>query len=182
MKRWALPVGMLSLALASVAWLQQSQSNSRTGFLAPDFELPDLSGRMQRLSDLRGRVVFLNLWTTWCPPCRTEMPDMEELYHRLKGRDFAMIAVSEDENGSAVVAPFVTQNRLSFPVLLDPEGRLSTRYGATGYPETFIIDRAGQVVNHIIGPADWTSPQILDYFERLLERGADGLQPARAAE
>ena len=107
---------------------------------------------------------------------------MEELYHRLKGRDFAMIAVSEDENGSAVVAPFVTQNRLSFPVLLDPEGRLSTRYGATGYPETFIIDRAGQVVNHIIGPADWTSPQILDYFERLLERGADGLQPARAAE
>jgi peroxiredoxin len=178
MRRWALPVALLSLALVTVA-LQQLQSHSRTGFIAPDFELPDLRGRVHRLSDLRGKVVFLNLWATWCPPCRMEMPAMETLYHRLKHLDFAMLAVSEDEGGAAVVAPFVSELGLSFPVLLDPAGRLSTRYGVTGYPETFIIDRHGQVVNHIIGPAEWESPGMIDYFHALLEQDGEKPGPIR---
>ena len=172
MRRWVFPVGVLVVALATVAWLQQVQSRTRTGFVAPDFELPDLQGQTHRLSALRGKVVFLNLWTTWCPPCRMEMPAMERLYQRLRHRDFVMLAVSEDEGGASAVAPFVAELGLSFPVLLDPRGRLSTRYGATGYPETFIIDRNGHIIQHQIGPAEWDSEEMLAYFSAVLDRPA----------
>lgn len=93
---------------------------------------------------------------------------MEQLYQRLRGADFAMLAVSEDEDGATAVRPFIEQMRLTFPVLLDQQGSLPPRYGVTGYPETFIIDRSGRVVNHVIGPAEWNSPDMIAYFERLL--------------
>jgi peroxiredoxin len=97
-----------------------------------------------------------------------EMPSMEALYRRLRHRDFVMLAVAEDEGGADAVGPFVRELGLTFPVLLDPEASLAPRYGATGYPETFIIDRNGQVVNHTIGPAEWDSEQMVAYFEQLL--------------
>jgi peroxiredoxin len=168
MPRWVVPVAFLVLGLAGVAWFQQAQSRARSVFTAPDFELPDVNGNMHRLSSLRGKVVFLNLWTTWCPPCRMEMPAMQRLYNRLAPRDFAMLAVSQDENGAAAVAPFVRELGLTFPVLIDAEARVSGRYGVTGYPETFVIDRQGQVVRHIVGPAEWTSAAEIAYFEGLI--------------
>jgi cytochrome c biogenesis protein CcmG/thiol:disulfide interchange protein DsbE len=170
MKRLALPLALLALVLASIGALQRWQERRAAGYMAADFTLTDLNGQVHRLADLRGKVVFLNLWTTWCPPCRTEMPAMEALYQRLKDRDFVMLAVSEDERGAEVVAPFVAELDLSFPVLLDPEARLSPRYGVTGYPETFVIDREGRVVNHIIGPAHWHSEEYVRYFEALLDQ------------
>jgi peroxiredoxin len=97
-----------------------------------------------------------------------EMPSMEALYRRLSQRDFVMLAVAEDEGGAAAVVPFVRELRLTFPVLLDPEATVSPRFGATGYPETFIIDRDGRVVNHTIGPAEWDSEQMVAYFDQLL--------------
>jgi peroxiredoxin len=168
MRRSLLPAALLVAALVAVALLQSWQRQPRTGYAAADFTLPDLSGTLHQLSALRGKVVFLNLWATWCAPCRAEMPSMEALYRRLRGRDFAMLAVSEDTEGAKVVDPFVRELGLTFPILLDPEARLSPRYGVTGYPETFIIDRNGMVVNHVIGPAEWTSPEMLAYFDRLL--------------
>ena len=179
MPRWALPVAFLAVGLAAVAWFQQVQARSRSVFAAPDFELPDLQGNVHRLSSLRGKVVFLNLWTTWCPPCRQEMPAMQRLYNRLPPRDFAMLAVSQDENGTAAVAPFVREMGLSFPVLIDREARLSGRYGVTGYPETFVIDRQGQVVRHIVGPSEWMSDQEISYFEGLIAQPSD--DPLQAA-
>jgi peroxiredoxin len=101
-----------------------------------------------------------------------EMPAMERLHRRLEGRDFVMLAVSADEGGKDAVAPFVAELGLTFPVLLDPEGRLSPRYGVTGYPETFIIDRNGQVVNHTIGPADWDSEVVVQNIVALLQQPA----------
>ena len=92
---------------------------------------------------------------------------MESLYRRFKTRDFVMIAVAEEDDATAV-REFVEQLGLTFPVLLDQGATLSPRYGATGSPETFIIDRNGQVVNHTIGPADWNSPELVAYFEQLL--------------
>ncbi len=168
MKRSLLPAAILALVLAALAALQLFQSDLRTGYEAPDFALPDLNGTLYRLADFRGQVVLLNLWTTWCPPCRTEMPAMEVLYGQLKQQDFAMLAVSEDESGAESVAPFVRELGLTFPILLDPEATLSPRYGVTGYPETFIIDRNGKVVQHIVGPTDWQSDDWLVYFMRLL--------------
>jgi peroxiredoxin len=178
MKRFFFPAALLAVALATVAGLQHIQSGPRTGYPAPDFTLPDLDGRPHRLSAYRGKVVFLNLWTTWCPPCRMEMPAMERLHRRLSGRDFVMLAVSADEGGKDAVAPFVAELGLTFPVLLDPGGRLSPRYGVTGYPETFLIDRDGQVVNHTIGPADWDEEAVVRNILALIEKPA-GAQAAR---
>jgi peroxiredoxin len=179
MKRFFFPAAFLAAALATVAGLQRLQRGPLTGYEAADFTLPDLDGTPHRLSDYRGKVVFLNLWATWCPPCRMEMPAMERLYRRLRERDFVMLAVSADEGGRDAVAPFVTEMGLTFPVLLDPQGRLSPRYGVTGYPETFIIDRNGQVVNHTIGPADWDSEVVVRNIAALIDQPV-GEQAARA--
>lgn len=177
MSRSLAPFALLLVVLGGVAGLQYFGRSTRTGYEAPDFTLPDLQGRSHRLSDFRGKVVFLNLWATWCPPCREEMPSMEALYRRLKDRGFVVLAVAEDEGGAAVVGPFVTEMQLTFPVLLDPGATLSPRFGATGYPETFIIDRTGRVVNHTIGPAAWHSGEMVAYFEQLLSAPA-AAQPA----
>jgi len=168
MKQTPLPVVLVLVALGAVAGLQYLQRNARSGYAAADFTLPDLSGKSHRLSDFRGKVVFLNLWATWCPPCRMEMPSMEALYQKFRERDFVMLAVAEDEGGAAAVGPFVRELGLTFPVLLDPDATLAPRYGATGYPETFIIDRNGQVVNHTIGPAEWDSAEMVKFIEKLL--------------
>jgi len=178
-KRFGAPFAVLVLGLATAIYFQLGNAK-RAGFPAPDFALPDLSGQVHRLSDFRGKVVFLNVWATWCPPCRMEMPAMETLFRRLKGRDFVMLAVSQDEDGLKAVGPFVEQHRLTFPVLLDPKGSVSSRYGVTGYPETFVIDREGKVIEHVIGPESWESEQIYRYFEGLLQPPRD-VNEARSA-
>jgi peroxiredoxin len=172
MKRALLPILLLAAILLAIAGLQFAQHAPRTGYSAADFSLPALDGTTVQLAALRGRLVFLNFWATWCPPCREEMPGMEALYRRFAGRDFAMLAVSQDEQGAETVAPFVKEMGLTFPVLLDPEGTLPPRYGVTGYPETFLIDRNGEVVHHTIGPADWNSPEMVAYIEQLLSAPA----------
>jgi len=153
--------------LGAVIGLQYLQRSPGSGYAAGDFALPDLNGTEVRLADLRGKIVFLNLWATWCPPCRAEMPSMESLYQRFKGRDFAMLAVAEDTDDGPV-REFVRELGLTFPILLDTANRLPGRYGVTGYPETFIIDRSGQVIKHVVGPAAWNSPEMIAYFEGLL--------------
>lgn len=168
------PVALLVAALLLGLWYYQAQSATRAGFPAPDFTLRDLTGKPYRLGDLRGRIVFLNVWATWCPPCREEMPAMERLYQRLRHTDFVMLAVSEDEGGAAVVGPFVEEAGITFPVLLDPEGIVPRRYGVTGFPETFVIDRNGFVIRHVIGPEDWDSDAVSAFFLGLLRETGQG--------
>jgi peroxiredoxin len=173
-----LVTGVLALAVAG-GLLALAR---RGPMLAPDFALPDLAGRTVRLSGLRGKVVVLNLWATWCPPCVEEMPSMERLYGALRDADFALLAVSQDEDGKRVVAPFVERTRLSFPVLLDPERQVGDRYGVSGYPETFVIDRNGLVVEHVIGPRDWDAPAQIAALRALIAVGdGTGAPPAPRA-
>lgn len=139
------------------------------GSPAPTFVLPGLDGKMVDLQSYRGKVVFLNIWATWCPPCRDEMPSMERLYRELKGEDFEILAVSVDKAGAADVAPFMKRHRLSFPALLDPEGTMNGIYGATGVPESFIINREGVIKKIVIGPMDWASPAAVRFFRDLIE-------------
>ncbi len=173
MTRWLAPLAILSVALAATLYYQhEQQPASGASFPAPDFALNDLAGRAHRLSAYRGKIVFLNFWATWCPPCREEMPGMEQLYRRLGHDDFAMLAVNEDEDGAPAVRRFVDGMGLSFPVLVDEKGTVPPRYGVTGYPETFIIDRNGQVLKRFIGPADWDSEELRSYFAQLLDERA----------
>ncbi len=138
------------------------------GVAAQDFGLPNLRGDYVKLSDYRGKVIFLNMWATWCPPCREEMPSMESLYQRFKGREFEMLAVSIDRDGERVVRPFVAKYGLTFTVLLDPDNKTYRLYGLTGVPETFIVDKSGAIIHKIIGPQNWMSKEWLDYFDKII--------------
>ncbi len=149
--------------LAGALWLRRSAP-----WMAPDFAAPDLSGQAVRLSAHRGRVVLVNVWATWCPPCREEMPSMEVLHQRLKDRGFVLLAVSEDEGGPDAVKSFVEQTKVSFPVLLDPDGDVGRKYGVWGFPESFLVDREGRIVERVIGPRDWATPAQIARIEALL--------------
>jgi len=140
-----------------------------TGRPAPDFRLPGLDGNMVSLSDYRGKVVLVNIWATWCPPCVDEMPSLEKLYQQLKAENFEILAVSIDDAGAAAVAPFMKKHNLTFPALLDTQGTTRNIYKTTGVPESFVINRQGLLVKKIIGPLDWASPEVLGFFRQLLQ-------------
>jgi cytochrome c biogenesis protein CcmG, thiol:disulfide interchange protein DsbE len=138
---------------------------------APDFVLPDLQGKAVGLSQLRGKVVFLNIWATWCPPCRKEMPTMEALYQKFKDMDFVMLAINQDTEGAKTVIPYLREEKFTFPILLDTSGETGRKYGVTGYPETFIIDREGRIVYHHIGYQDWSRADVQETLRTLMTSG-----------
>jgi peroxiredoxin len=166
--RRGLTIGIGAVVLGLIAAGSMLALRGRGPRLAPDFAVTDLAGNAVRLSALRGKVVLLNLWTTWCAPCREEMPSMEKLWARFPREDFALLAVSQDEDGRRVVEPFVRELGITFPVLLDPQHQVGDRYGVWGYPETFLIDRNGYLVERIIGPRDWASAEWLARIGGLL--------------
>lgn len=118
---------------------------------APDFTLPTLDGGEVTLSDYRGKVVLINIWATWCEPCREEMPYMESQYKNLEGQDFEILAISQDRRGNEDVQPFVDEFGLTFPILLDPDKDVGELYQTSKFPESFIIDRDGFIVSHVVG-------------------------------
>jgi peroxiredoxin len=142
----------------------------KLGAPAPNFTFPTLDGKMVSLSDYNGKVVFLNIWATWCPPCREEMPSMEKLYKELKGQEFEILAVSIDASGATAVRPFMKEHGLSFPALLDTGGTIRGLYGMTGVPETYVIDKEGVIKQRIIGPRDWAAPEAIRLFRGLVEK------------
>ena len=149
---------------------EQESPPVAAGGKAANFKLEALDGSTVSLEQLKGKVVFLNIWATWCGPCREEMPSMETLYDELRpNRDFVMLAVSQDTKGRLVVAPYVEKNGYHFKVLLDPENQVGEAYDVSGVPETFIIDREGRIVAHHMGAFDWSRPDVKDALKELLE-------------
>jgi peroxiredoxin len=139
------------------------------GSPAPAFELPRLDGGPRvTLSELRGKVVLVNFWATWCKPCEDEMPAMEELYRSLGAPDFELVAISVDDDRAAVEA-FQRTLGLSFPILLDPAKKVSTAYQTFRFPESFLIGRDGIVVERYIGPKEWAAPAYVTRLRRLLD-------------
>lgn len=164
-------VGMAVFVLSLKRPTTKISKPLQIGLPAPDFTFPDLNGNKVSLSEYRGKVVLVNIWATWCPPCREEMPSMQKLYDRFKGKDFEILAVSIDANGAKAVAPFMQELKLTFPALLDTKGRIRSLYGTTGVPESFIIDKNGILVQKVIGPLDWAKPEVFRFFEKLILKG-----------
>ena len=135
---------------------------------APDFTLPDQKGDLVRLSDLKGNVILVNVWATWCPPCVYEMPSMEKLYQQFKTEKFKILAISIDSVGEKAVVPFMKKHNLTFQTLIDPAGTVRTAYGIYSIPQSFIIDKQGHLAKKIIGPIDWAAPDIIRYFKDLI--------------
>jgi len=142
---------------------------------APSAAFQSLNGETVSLGDFRGQVVLVNFWATWCAPCVKEMPSLERLHAALEDEGFAVLAISQDRGGSGVVAPFLARLDLQLlPIYLDPKGVLARQFALEGLPTSFVIDRAGQVRAGLVGPAEWDSPEAIDFMRHYLRgRGDD---------
>ncbi len=131
-----------------------------------DFSLTDINGAQVNLKDFQGKIIMLNFWASWCPPCREEMPSMEAFYSKMKGRNFEMLAVNIQENESTV-KNFLQKNRYTFPVLMDLEGVAAQKYKIRSIPTTFIIDSKGKIAGVFTGSRDWNSANVLKAFTEI---------------
>jgi thiol-disulfide isomerase/thioredoxin len=134
---------------------------------APDFDTIDLNGDIWSLSQMKGQVVFINFWATWCAPCREEMPSMQRLYAKLPKNKFKMIALYNRDK-PPIVKDFVAKLGVTMPILDDQENIIGQRYGLTGLPETFIVDKQGIVREKFIGPAEWDTPRFIDLLMKYI--------------
>ncbi|MDO8461609.1 MAG: TlpA disulfide reductase family protein [Deltaproteobacteria bacterium] len=140
----------------------------KSGSLAPDWNLQGQGALAKKLSDYRGKVVLLNFWATWCPPCRAEMPSLQRLQGLLGEKGFQILAVSVDEEGWPVIQSFLKVVPVSFPVFWDERAEASEAYGVSRLPESFLIDQKGIVVRRYTGPRDWDAPEVVREIEALL--------------
>ena len=167
---------------SSVSGLEQAFSDAGLRLLSQtvssrDFSLPMVSSSVaaaktqavetQSLSALKGKVVFLNFWATWCGPCRDEMPSMEVLYNRFKDKGLEILAVNCEEGQEDVIA-FMKNYGLTFPALLDEDGRVNGAYGIQAIPTTFLIDRNGRIILRLVGSINWDTEKIHAAIESLL--------------
>jgi len=171
-------------ALVAVVGIVFAAWHARTGYhpvtagtLAPDFTVTAMDGEPVSLSDYRDKVVLMNVWATWCPPCRQEMPSMERLYKALEGEDFEILAVSVDApegetdaagNKGGNLAAFAKEFGLTFPLLHNPSGDIEDLYQTTGVPESFIIGKDGVIYKKVAGPSEWDLPVNQELVRRLL--------------
>ena len=176
MKRFAISVCVLLLMAPISCTKQGSQETARPVSKvtekspAPDITVKDLKGGAVTLSSLKGKVVLLNFWATWCPPCREEIPSMVRLDKAMAGKPFRMLAVSIDEGGTPAVESFLKESgHGTLPVFLDADGAAPKTYGITGVPETFIIDKNGILVKKVIGPMAWDSAEAVSFLEGLMK-------------
>lgn len=142
---------------------------------APAFSLQDMDDEPHAMQDYHGKVVLLNFWATWCPPCRHEMPALEKLYRQFRERDFVVLAVNQWEDPDLVFAYMGDLNVFpTFPILFDPQSTISQLYGVKGLPTSFVIDRDGRVVYRAIGGREFDHPEVTGIIEQLLARPAGG--------
>ena len=164
-------VGGLALGAAALVRFSPDIGRVEVGVRAPDFRAVDLAtGDSVSFRDrYKGQVTMVNIWATWCVPCRVEMPSMQAVYDSLRGRGFRIAAVSIDEGDATDVRNFAAELGLSFDILHDPSGRIQQTYQTTGVPESFLLDRDGIIVKRVIGAHDWSAPVNRQLVERLLD-------------
>src|SRR5688500_18029113 len=180
-RQWII-VGVVVALLAGLVgagWLARGRFLPvEVGSTAPEVTATDLRGRPVRLSQLRGEVVLLNIWATWCGPCQQEMPSMERLYRTLRPEGLRMVAVSIDARAGQPdpdgrpggdVAAFTREFGLSFDIWQDPSGAITRDYRTTGVPESFLVDKRGKIVKKVIGATEWDDPATVALIRRLLK-------------
>jgi peroxiredoxin len=135
-------------------------------FIAPDFTLKGEDGNTYRLKDYRGKIVILNFWATWCPPCREEMPSMERAWHQIKDKGIVILAINVGEDADTIFE-FTGQYPMTFPLPMDIDGEVVRQYPIRGLPTTYIIDSAGMATHRAVGSREWDASEILEQLEEL---------------
>ena len=177
MKKSVLYILLLAIALLPACSREKSPAKPAAvsaakaveGSAAPDFTVKALDGKDVTLSSLKGSVVLVNFWATWCPPCKEEIPSMIRLNQAMAGKAFRMLAISIDEGGKEAVDNFFKGSK-ELPVYLDTDAKTSQLYGTTGVPETFIVDKQGTIQKKIVGGMDWSAPEVIAYMDDLLKK------------
>ncbi|MBI3019189.1 MAG: TlpA family protein disulfide reductase [Deltaproteobacteria bacterium] len=139
----------------------------KTGTLAPDLEITDIEGKTHKLSEYRGKVVLLNFWATWCPPCLAEMPSLEAAYTKLRDQGFEVLAINLDEQPKTV-HKLIQEHKLSFKIFLDPQGKAAHAYLVYGLPYTIVLDREGKIQYKGFGGHEWDQGKELEKLKALL--------------
>lgn len=175
MKRTFFVLNFILLAFLSLSAQDTTQMLNEAGFELPrkpmesiDFELENLEGKTESLSDYLGKVVFLNFWATWCGPCRIEMPSMESLYSDMKDDGLVILGINLRETREQV-NDFRNKYGLTFPLLLDRRSEVGLMYGASAIPTTYIIDRGGMIIARTVGAREWYTDEIIKLFSKILE-------------
>ncbi len=137
------------------------------GKKAPEFTLKDMNDKAVSLSSLKGNVVLISFWATWCPPCRDEMPSFNRLYREFRNRGLAIVAVSTDRSAS-LVKDFLGKTPVDFPVLMDSDSKVARQFKVFSLPTTFLLDRNGAIVQKYLGEEEWDSAKIRDKITTLL--------------
>lgn len=161
MKRLVSISVLLCIITLTACSREETAQPAMEGKVAPDFTVRDLAGKETKLSELKGKVALVNFWATWCPPCREEVPSMAILNRLMAGKPFRMLAISIDQGGKKAVETFFRQANTAIPAYLDSDGVIGKMYGITGVPETFVIDRKGVIIKKVIGPLDWSAPEVV---------------------
>jgi peroxiredoxin len=174
-KKFSLLIAIL-LLFGSPAYSADSGLFSKIGIQsvrdkqkAPDFCLDGLNGEKVRLNALKGKILFLNFWASWCGPCKEEMPSMEALHQHYKERDFVFLTISVDYEGPEAVRKFIDKHRYRFPVLLDPKGKTLDLFEISEIPATVIIDKKRKMIGRVIGPRNWTHPDVFSLIDQMLD-------------
>lgn len=152
--KWAAVLGILGLTAALYYFVASPPPPRAEKAAAPDFTLPDVEGHRVSLSSLRGRVVLLDFWATWCEPCLEELPDLSRFHEAYKNKGFTIVGVSMDAEGVGVVGPFTRQNKIPYPILI-ANGDLPAGYAIPGFPAAFLIDKEGMIVRRYLGPKSY---------------------------
>ena len=172
----ALLAGCVAAALP-LRLIALEADESLRGLVAPSFTGRTVEGDTASLDALRGRVVILNFWASWCEPCRPEMPQFDALHRELQSEGLTVLGLNAGEEEDAV-RRFARELGLRFPLVLDPDGAIRSAYGVVGLPTTFVLDREGRVAARAIGPLDWAQPDVLEVLRAVL---ADPSPPAGPA-
>ncbi len=169
MKRWLLIFLLIILSALSIWYVTKGyHSGPKDGTQAPEFSLDNQSGQKQSLSQYSNQVVLLNFWATWCAPCVSEMASLDRLYQKYKDKGFVVLAVSVDEDGWKAIDAFLKKNPVTFPILLDADYKVADQYATYRVPESYLINRQGQVVEKILGAKEWDSSEMISKIEKII--------------
>lgn len=160
--RW-LKIGLLFVLVVSIAYyFSREEFGLEEGATAPSFRLPSRSGLISLDSYDGKKIVLINFWATWCPPCVEEMPSLENLKKMMEGKDFELLAINIDEDNWAAVRRFEKQVSVTMTILVDPEGLVASLYGVEMLPQSFLVGKDGKIIKRYIGPRNWIDSSLVE--------------------